>query len=157
MKTQLTALALTAATALSFTPQSAQAGDKEWAAVGGFLGGLIVGSVINDHDHDRGYRRHDTTVIIDRNRHGGCNDRCDDRCDHRGYWKTVEVRAWVPGCWETRYDCGRRVRIYIPGHYEYRNDRVWVAYGDRHDRYDRNDRRDRSGRSNRSYGRDDCR
>jgi hypothetical protein len=152
MNTRLTALALTAATALSFTPQSALAGDKEWAAVGGFLGGLIVGSVINDHDHDRGYRT-SRTVIIDRDRHGGCNDRCDDRCEHRGYWKSVEIRTWVPDCWETRYERGRRVRIFIPGHYECRTDRVWVAY----DRHDRHDRYGRSGRYGRGYGRDDCR
>lgn len=119
MNTKLTAIALTAATALSFAPKPAYAGDKEWAAVGGLIGGLIIGSAISEARHHDAPR---TTTVIVRD-----NDRCDD-----GYWREVQVRTWVDGCWETRYDCGRRVRIFTPGHYVYRTDRVWVSC-DRHD------------------------
>ncbi len=129
MKTKLTALALVAVTALSFAPKPAQAGDKGLAIVGGFLGGLIVGSAITDRHYDS-YPVRSTTVIV-----GHRDDRCDD-----GYWKTVSVRVWVPGCWIVeRGHHGRTYRRYVEGRYDYRQDRVWVAYDNR-DRYDRHDR-----------------
>lgn len=136
MNTKFTALVLTAATALTLTPKSAFAGDKEWAAVGGFLGGLIVGSAINDSRHDSYSHRTSTVIVNDR------DDRCYDRPE--GYWKDVSVRTWVPACWEVRYECGRRIRVYVPGYYAYRTERIWVSF-DRHDRrgYDRDDHCDR--------------
>ena len=128
MKTEFIALALVAGTALSLAPKPALAGDKEWAAVGGFVGGLIVGSVLNDNHRD-GYGDRHTTVVVSHDR---------DRRD-RGYWKEVSVRVWIPGCHvEERGRHGRIYRRYIPGHYECRTDRVWVSY-DRRDR-DRHDR-----------------
>ena len=48
MKTKITALALIAVTAFSLAPKPAKAGDKEWAVVGGLIGGLIIGSAINE-------------------------------------------------------------------------------------------------------------
>jgi len=91
--------------------------------VGGLIGGLIIASALNDHYDAR-------TVVV--------NDRCDD-----GYWKSVEVRVWVPGGWVIeRGHHGRSYRRYVEGHYECRTNRVWVAY-DRHDRYDRYNRYDR--------------
>ncbi|MBI2518334.1 MAG: hypothetical protein HYV95_15750 [Opitutae bacterium] len=128
MNTKLTALVLTAATALSLTPKSAFASDKEWAAVGGFLGGLIVGTAINDSHHDS-YPRRTTTVIVN-----GRGDRCDDRPE--GYWKNVTVRVWVSGCWiEERGRHGNCYRRYVEGHYEFRTDRVWVSFN-RHNHLD---------------------
>lgn len=135
MNTKFTALTLAAATAFAFTPKPAVAGDKELAVVGGLIGGLIIASAINDHCDTR-------TVVV--------NDRCDD-----GYWKTVEVRVWIPAGWVyERSPYGGSRRIYVAGHYECRNDRVWVAYN----RYDRRDNRhdDRHDRREigRGYGRD---
>lgn len=133
MKTKITALALITVTALSLAPKPAAAHDKGLAIVGGFLGGLIVASAINDSRHDD-YQNQNTTVIVD--------DRCDDRND-RGYWREVSVQIWVPGCWIVeRSHHGRCYRRYAEGHYECRNDRVWVSH-DRDERYDRHDRRDR--------------
>jgi hypothetical protein len=144
MKTKLTALALAAATAFTFAPKPAVAGDKGLAVVGGLIGGLIIGSAIADHDNDRvvvsaGYDRHDN--------HGSRYDRRDS-----GYWKTVSVNVWVPGYWvvERGYR-GRSHRHFVPGHYERRHDRVWVA-NNRHDRYDR-----RGDRHDRDYGHNDRR
>lgn len=123
MKTKITALALITATALTLAPKPAAAGDKGLAIVGGFIGGLIVGSAINDSRH--------TTVVVD--------DRCDDRGPN-GYWKEVSVRVWVPGYWVVERGHrghhghhGHGSRHYVEGRYEFRRDRVWVAY-DRHDR-----------------------
>lgn len=79
-----------------------------------------------------------------------------DRCD--GYWREVSVRTWVPACYETRYDCGRRVRVYVPGYYTYRPDRVWTTCGrvgrhDHHDRFDRDHDDRRYGYDNRGHDR----
>jgi hypothetical protein len=138
MNTKITALTLAAATAFAFTPKPAVAGDKELAVVGGLLGGLIIASAISDHNDD-----HRTVVVA-----GGYRHDRHDRND--GYWKTVEVRVWVPGGWVyERSPYGGYRRIYVAGHHECRTDRVWVAY-DRHGRHHRNDHRD----IGRGYGRD---
>ncbi len=152
MKTKFTALALATVTALSFAPKPAQASDKGLAVLGGFIGGVIVASAINNSNHHDGYSNR-TTVMV--------NDRCDD--GPSGYWNTVAVRVWVPGCWvEVRDYNGCRTRRYVSAHYETRHDRVWVAYNNhgRNDRYDRRDRNDRDGRGRHDrdvssgYGRD---
>jgi hypothetical protein len=145
MKIKLTALALSAA-ALSLAPKPALAGDREWAAVGGFVGGLIIGSALNEHRHDAYPARHTTVVVARPAPPAVCYAPVIDRCDDRpaGYWLRVEERVWVPGYWAVSYDCGRRVRYFVPGHYECRVNRVWVSY----------DRRDHDGYCERdvSYG-----
>lgn len=129
MKTKFTALALSAVTAFSFSPKPAQASDRGLAVLGGFIGGIIVASVINDSQHDS-YRDCDTAVI---------NDRCDDR-GPAGCWQVVSVQTWVPGGWIVAQDSyGCRTERYVGGHFECRNDRVWVAYN-RHEHYERRER-----------------
>ena len=126
MNTKITALTLAAATAFAFTAKPAVAGDKELAVIGGLVGGLIIASALNDHNHDR-------TVVVSAGYRPGRAE---------GYWKTVEVRTWVPGYWVSERRHGRIHRYFVAGHYECRTDRVWVAYN-RYDRYDRrDDRRD---------------
>jgi hypothetical protein len=87
MKNKLTALALIAVTAFSLTPKPAKAGDKELAVVGGLIGGLIIGSAINESRHSADYPHRSTTVVVN-HRHGDRYDDCDDR---DGYWKTVRT------------------------------------------------------------------
>ena len=114
MKTKLTALALALATlAAVATPNTAKANDAG-KILGGFIGGVIVASALNDHHHE--------TIIV----------RDSDRCEEpRGYWREVSVRVWVPGGWVFERDhCGRGYKRYVEGHYELRPDRVWVAYND---------------------------
>jgi hypothetical protein len=132
MKTKITALVLITATALSLAPKPAAASDKGLAIVGGFLGGLIVASAINDSRHDN-YPGRSTTVIV--------NDRYDDR-GAAGCWRDVPVRVWVPGCWIAERSYNRNARRYVEGHYESRHNRVWVS----------NDRRDHRSREEISYG-----
>ena len=126
MKTKFIALALATVTALSLTPKPAAANDKGLAIVGGFLGGLIVASAINDSRHENAYDNGNTTVVVaDR------DDRCEDRRD-AGFWKEVSVQVWVPGVWIVERNYHGSYRRYVGGHYECRNNRVWIAH-DRHD------------------------
>ena len=163
MKNKITALVLIAVTAFTLAPKPAKAGDKGLAVVGGLIGGLIIGSAINESRHSADFPHRSTTVVVNGHR----DDRYDSR-NHRGnpgYWKTVSVKVWVPGCWvieRSRHGHGREIRRYVNGHFAYRTDRVWVSY-DRRDRrgddncddgYDRRDHDDRYDRHDRrDYGR----
>jgi hypothetical protein len=121
-------------TGLAGAPQTAKAGDDEvFAAIGGFIGGVLVASASHDR-HDRGH----AYCEFD-----GCRDRYVIRHDHRGpHREWVTVRVWVPGRWIVRYDnYGRRERFYVKGRYEHRREYVVV---------DRN----RGRGSDRDYGRD---
>lgn len=123
MKTKITALALALVTLFALaTPKTAKANDTG-AILGGFIGGVIVGSAIADH-----HRGPDTVVVEAGYRHEA----------PRGYWRNVTTRVWVPGFWTMERDhWGRPYRRYVEGHYELRTERVWVAtndYGHHHDR-----------------------
>jgi hypothetical protein len=157
MKTKIIALTLAAATAFAFTPKPASAGDKGLAVVGGLIGGLIIGAAIADSNNNcapvyvestycppaRVYVAPAPVVYMD-----------------GGYWNTTTVNIWVPGAWIIERDYyGRDCRRYVTGHYERRNNRVWIAnnrYNSRPDyRHDnRIDRRD-DRRDNRNDRRDD--
>jgi hypothetical protein len=141
MNTKITALILAAATAFAFTPKPAIADHKELAVVGGIIGGIIIAAAISDYG-DNNFN------------HATVGYRSGDHCSD-GYWNTVAVKVWVPGYWVVeRGHHGHSHRRFVPGHYEGRNDRVWVAYN-RHNRYDRHDDRrgDRYDRdNNHGYG-----
>jgi hypothetical protein len=106
------------------TAQTAKAShnnNEAIAAIGGFIGGVIVGSAIhNDHrEPERVYSPPPRVIVEPRY--------------SRGHWDTVTVRTWVEGRWFVSFDdCGRRIRSWTPGHYEFRHERVWVD--GRHDR-----------------------
>lgn len=115
---------------LAGAPTSADAGrdgDRALAAIGGFIGGVLIASAAHDH-HDRtpahAYCEFDTCrdryVVSHRHDYGRHND-----YGPRREWVTVKV--WVPGHYVVRYDdCGRRVRHYVRGRYEYRREYVIV-------------------------------
>ncbi|HUG09445.1 MAG TPA: hypothetical protein VMM36_00440 [Opitutaceae bacterium] len=115
-------------TGLAGAPQTAQArGDEALAAVGGFIGGVLVASAVNQHysDHDAyyGYDAYNNRYPVDY-RHDRRDYRRDYGRDHRQW---VTVRVWVPGRWVIRHDgYGRRERFYVRGHYEHR--REYVRY-----------------------------
>jgi len=130
------------------------AGDEAIAAIGGFVGGVIATRVFDHHNqHDR-YR--DVVYIEGRcgsscrhpshghgpkaYKHGHKNHRCDHKCSYykpSGYYETVRVKEWVPGCWRVRYDrCGTRIKYWEPGYSTYVNKRAWVSIGsDRNGRH----------------------
>ncbi len=111
----------------------AQAGDEAIAAIGGLIGGILIGSAIdNHHDHyarDRYYDRGPRTKVVVRTSHR-----------HGGYWKYTRIKTWVPGHWVREYDdCGNRRKYWVEGHYTYRKKKVWVrnSYSRHHNHRDR--------------------
>jgi hypothetical protein len=51
----------------------------------------------------------------------------------RGYWRETAMNVWVPSQWAIRYDrFGRPTNYWQPGHYEVRNQRVWVEADSRY-------------------------
>lgn len=120
-------------TGLAGAPQTAQArGDEALAAIGGFIGGVLVASAANQHYSDQdayyGYDDYNNRYPVDY-RYDGRDYRRDYGRDYgRNHRQWVTVRVWVPGRWIIRYDgYGRRERCYVRGHYEHRRE-----YG-RHD------------------------
>ncbi|HVZ64828.1 MAG TPA: hypothetical protein VG936_09675 [Lacunisphaera sp.] len=126
MKTRITALALIAALAFSLMPKRAEAGDQGLAIAGGFIGGMLVASALNDARTDYCAPTAPAVVVNDRG----------PWVRHDGYWQIVTVRVWVPGHWVIeRSHHGRSFRRYVEGHMDYRRERVWVAHGSPRDGY----------------------
>ncbi len=137
MKKYLTLLILPVL-CLSLGAGRAAAGDEAWAALGGFVGGVITTKVFDHHrDYHRGHRTE--VIVVERDRpgkhhghytHGHSKHGCDNRCDRYERpvrYKTVRTREWVPGFWEVRYDrCGTRIRTWQPGYYKQATKRVRV-------------------------------
>lgn len=116
-----------------------QAGKKEWAAVAGFVGGVLVANAA--HGHNAYYHEpvrvhhHHTKVIYEPSasvyhhpphHRGGGRHRAPPP-PPQGYYEWRTERVWVPGAWmieELR--CGTRRRVWQPGHYQMVRNRVWV-------------------------------
>lgn len=121
MKKTLVILAVFCAACL-INPPKAEAINKEWSAVAGFVGGLLVADAFS-HDtvvyRDYGYRGYDHRVDL------------TPRGYRSGYWKTVCDRRWVSGYRSYYYDhCGRQRYNWVPGHWETYNRQVWVSHCD---------------------------
>ena len=112
------------------------------AALSG-LAGLATpakaGTDLNVH-LNLGLPRPPVVVISDHGRRDDYRDDCHDDRSYRnhGYWKEIVVKTWVPGhSFFTRDRRGCEVRVYEPGRYVFRTERVWVAGGRGDRRYDR--------------------
>ena len=148
---KLATLSLLAASALTIAPKPVHAGDKEAAIIGGMVIGGIIGAVIANNTDNCG----PTPAPVYCPPAPVVYQPAPVVCEPTGYWSNVQVQVLVPGCWSVRYDCGRQVRYFVPAHYEYRTNRVWVAHNNRYDNH-RND--NRGGREvSRGYGRDNDR
>ncbi len=133
---KLATITLLAASALILVPKPAVAGNSGLAAIGGFIGGLIIGSNANSQPYCAPTYYPAPPVVI---------------YDDGGYWQTSNIRIWIGPRWVVTYDrYNRPSRRYIAGHYENRSHRTRVAYNGHHrynDRQDRNyKRRDREHR-----------
>ena len=146
MKIKATLIATATAFALITGQSSARAGDETIAAIGGFIGGVIVGSIASDNHHgssvviETGYGRHsnrhydrgDRRDRYDRGHGYGRNNR-RGHTGNRGRWEYRTVRKWVPGYWSyTRDRCGDRRRFWNRGRHVRTQVRVWVSFGGGH-------------------------
>ena len=138
MKSLLFITLITALIASTAAPE-ARADREGRALVGGLIGGIIIGSILDDdhHHHTRVHHR-----SRGHGRHGGCG------CS--GHYDYISVKTWISGHWSVRYDrYGHCHRHWSPGYYSYYKRRGWVPHrrscrhysAPRHDRYD--DRYDR--------------
>lgn len=115
--------------ALAFVPIT-HAGSKERAAIGGFVGGLIVGHALSKHAPAPDCRE---TVQYDRHHRSSYGHYNRHQRASPGHWETSRVKIWVPGHWSVRVDrCGTRVRHFVAGRYGWRTERMWVAYAPAH-------------------------
>jgi hypothetical protein len=148
MKTFATLLA---AGAIAFAPKPAAAhGNEGIAALGGFVGGVIVGANLNHHRPvvacPPAYAPPPRVIVAPYPPPRVVVAPCPPPrvvvapCPPppppppMGYWREVTVRDWVPGYWTTVQHHGRHERRYVPGHFEYRTERIWVdaRRGDSH-------------------------
>lgn len=132
----ISTLTLIAVAAGFVAPNTAFAGDKERALLGGLIGGIIIGAAISDDDCD-------TQVNV--GYHAG------GHYQNSGYWEWVSVKTWVPGYYERSCDrYGRTRKVWISGYHTYTKQKVWVearhasppSYGRYNDGYRYNERRD---------------
>ena len=122
----------------SITAANAKADREGRALVGGLIGGLIIGSILDDDHHHR------RTTVHHRSSHRY------DSCGCNGHHDYISVKTWINGRWLVHYDnCENRVRNWHSGYYSYTKRRVWVPHnrgchyynGTSHGRYDyRSDR-----------------
>jgi hypothetical protein len=140
---KLLSVALVAATSLSLPTSPLTAGDDEAiAAIGGFVVGLITGSIVERDTHTV-YRNDYRAPTHCRDYHGSSHNvtvrhyTSDSRYGHRDYreptgrWETRRIKKWVPGWWEVSYNhCGDRIKVWREGHYRWETERVWVSFCD---------------------------
>ena len=94
-------------------PNSSEARDEGWAALGGLVGGLLISDIQhNRHSHaSRVSRVHHAEPV------------------RRGHYEFREEKSWVPGCWkESIDDCGHVTRYWEEGYNEIRSVKVWVPH-----------------------------
>ena len=150
MKTKATLIATATVFALIAGQSTARAGDEAIAAIGGFIGGVIVGSITSDNHHgssvvieagygrgsgrhyDRGNRHDRYDRHYDQTRRYGRHD-SRGHTSYRGRWEYRTIRKWVPGYWTyTRDRCGDRRRVWNRGYHVRTQVRVWVSFGEDH-------------------------
>lgn len=127
-----------AALSLTFLSQSPRVytGDEGWAALGGFVSGLIAANAGHRQFHAEHYNRGRHRSEIKYERHRGSEVVVSiNRSRHvqPGHYEYRTVRRWVPGHWVYHEDdCGRTTKVWSSGHYAHRTIKVWVEYHPRH-------------------------
>jgi hypothetical protein len=122
----------------------AQAINKEWAAVAGFVGGVLVANAANHHPaprtvyysqpavvcppapvvvhHPAPVVYHQPAPVVEHHYHY--------RHQPRGYYEYRTERVWVPGSWVHHPSpCGSRRQTWQPGYYSTQRNKVWVQAG----------------------------
>jgi len=144
---------LTAITTLALLSSGAHARPSEnnevAAAIGGLITGVILSEIVDDAnisvEFAGNHRYRDSWDRYDSNyRDYDSRYRPDSRYHSKGgHYEWVKRRVWVDGYWDyTRDRHGRSIEIWVKGHYEIRNVKIWVEY--RHSDYRRGESRCRS-------------
>lgn len=138
---KILSMALVATCSLSLPSNAVQAGDDEAiAAIGGFVVGLIAGSIAEKDTH---YSRHHSysysshpSYHDNRVHYPHYNARSHTAYPRHysapevtGRWETRRVKKWVPGHWEIAYNsCGDRIKVWRNGYHRWETERVWVSF-----------------------------
>jgi hypothetical protein len=97
-------------------------GNEGWAALGGFVGGLIVGNSRCAPPPACYYPPPVvyTPVVVER-------PVIIERPVETGYYRYEERQVWEPGRWVYERDyCGNRIRTWVPGCYRTVQVKTWV-------------------------------
>ncbi|WP_309398269.1 hypothetical protein [Cerasicoccus maritimus] len=144
---------------ISALPAKARGGhhnhnDEALAALGGFIGGVILSESLHDHQpvreevyvhYEQDHGRYDQHRNLDRGpkdrfskyspRPGKSYDKqCRNNRGHEkcgcggGRWKVVERRVYVPVSYTWRYNsCGVKIRVRQGGCYKTVRERIWIG------------------------------
>jgi len=124
MKTTIKTMGITAAL-LAAQAMPAQAINREWSAVAGFVGGLLVANAASCNrtvTYQPAPVQHVVyqpapTVIY----------QSPPPPVRTGYYEWRTERTWVPGYWVYEdLGCGRQRKIWQPGYYQTTRTKVWV-------------------------------
>ena len=142
MKTKIRNIII-ATVLLGLVSAPAHADDEAVAAIGGFIAGIITGSVIDNHNDHYRYGDHRSGVSVSVGHSSGRRPVYEHRdpryrydphrgysYNSRGYYTYQRVKVWVPGYYEyTRSHRGHSVKVWRPGTYRYENRKVWIPKG----------------------------
>jgi hypothetical protein len=126
MKRNMITIAGLSAVILAAQSMPAQAINREWSAVAGFAGGVLVANAFH---HNRGYyaqpvcyQRPVQQVIYQ-----PVQTLVYQEPVRTGYYEWLTERVWVPGCWVYE-DRGYSApyKIWQPGYYTTVRNKVWV-------------------------------
>lgn len=121
MKSMLMTAGLTAAM-VTGSAIPAKAMNEEWAAVAGFVGGVLIANAANCSS--RSYYYESAPVYREPPRHVV---HYEYERPSRGRYEYRTERVWVPGYWtRERSHCGTR-NVWQPGYYETTREKVWVS------------------------------
>lgn len=143
MKNIVIASLIAATSGLAAAPQASAKNNEGLAALGGFIGGLVVSTAIHDANRRPDYRAPAPAYCPPPAPAYApppppvCEPPREVRYSPpyappvpRGYWEEVQVKTWVSERWVMSRDrWGRPVRVFQPGYYTYTTDRRWVSCG----------------------------
>ncbi len=110
----------------------AQAINKEWSAVAGFVGGVLVANAVNCGPRTTYYQPAPVvyqapTVVV--HEPPPRIVRYERPSRPSGYYEYRSERVWVPGRWVYEdLGCGRERKVWEPGYYETVQNKVWVSH-----------------------------
>jgi len=111
--------------------QPAQAIKKEWSAVAGFVGGVLVANAAHCN---RSYSYQPAPVVYHQAPTIVYETQPTYVVRHRpepsGYYEWRTERVWVPGCWVYEDNgCGYQRKVWQSGYYKTNRHKVWVSAG----------------------------